>query len=188
MNYLEFLRGWYNLVFLLAGAGGLACFAWGRFADRDLFRPSVVLVVAAVTGLTWNGAIHDLGLGSAAPRFPLVVLVSAAVGLITAIGVGRIRDRHFRPVSAVQFNRPGHEGIEARVVTKATGADPGTGRAQWQDTDGVLHIVHIHTAAAEISFGRMVRLGPFDPVVESYLAEPLPRGRKRHPPKKPSDE
>jgi hypothetical protein len=154
--------------------------------DRDLFRPAVVLVVAAVTGLTWNGAIHDLGLGSAAPRFPLVVLVSAAVGLITATGVGRIRDRHFRPVSAVQFNRPGHEGVDARVVTKTTGTDPGTGRAQWQDTDGVLHIVHIHTATAGIGFGRRVRLGPFDPVVESYLVETLRRCRKRQPWENPS--
>ena len=43
MSYLDFLRGWYNLVFLLAGAGGLACFAWGRIAGRDLFRPAVAL-------------------------------------------------------------------------------------------------------------------------------------------------
>ncbi len=188
MSYLDFLRGWYNLVFLLAGAGGVACLAWGRIADRDLFRPAVVLVVAAVTGLTYNGAIHDLGLGSAAPRFPLVVLVSFVVGLITATGVGRIRDRHFRPVSAVHFNRPGHEGIEARVVTKRTGTDPGSGRAQWQDTDGALHIVHIHTAAAEIGFGRRVRLGSFDPAVESYLAEALPRRIKRQSPEKPTEE
>jgi len=188
MSYLEFLRGWYNLVFLFAGAGGLACFVWGRKVDREMFRPAVALMVAAVTGLTWNGAVHDLGLGSPAPRFPLAVLVSVVVGLIAAAGAGLIRDRYFRPISAVQFNRPGHEGIEARVVTKRAGTGPGSGRAQWHGTDGVLYVVHIHTEAGEIGFGRSVRLGPFDPVAESYLAAALPRRWSRQSAEIPSDE
>ncbi len=178
MSYLEFLRQWYNLAFLMVGVAGLACSIWSRLADRNLFRPTVGLIVAAVTGLTWNGAIHDLGLGSPEPRFPLVVVVSGAAGLLAAAGVGRLRDRYFRPISSVRFNRPGHEGAEARVVTREVRSEPGSGRAQWQDSDGVLHVVHVHTEGEFLGFGRRVILGPFDPESESYPAHPVERSRR----------
>lgn len=182
MRYLEFLGQWYNLAFLLAGALGLVCAVWGRLSGRDFFRPAATLLVTAVAGLTWNGTIHDLGLGSPAPRFPYVLIGSAAAGWLAGWWLARFRARHLRPITAVQFNRPGHEGTEARLVTRGAGPEPGSGRAQWQDDDGTLHVVHVHTAGEGIGFGRRVLLGPFDPGLESYLATAVPRrGLRGHP-------
>jgi hypothetical protein len=178
MTYLEFLGRWYNVAFLLAGAGGLVCAFWGRLRGRDLFRPAATLVVTSFTGLTCNGTIHDLGLGSPASRFPYVLVGSAAAGWLAGRWLWRFRARHFRSISAVRFNRPGHEGVEARLVTRRAGPESGSGRAQWQDGDGTLHIVHVHTAGEEIGFGRRVRLSRFDPDVESYLVTALPRRRR----------
>lgn len=177
MTYIEFLGRWYNLVFLLAGAGGLGCAIWGRVKGRDLFRPAATLVITAVTGLTWNGTIHDLGLGSLAPRFPYVLMGSAAAGWLAGRWLWRFRARHFRPISAVRFNRAGHEGVEARLVTRGAGAQPGSGRAQWQDDEGILHIVHVHTDGEEIGFGRRVRLEWFDTGAGSYRVRALTRRR-----------
>jgi hypothetical protein len=156
MSYLDFLAEWYNLVFLAAGALALVVAAGNRLRGRSSLALPAGLLVAAVTGLTWNGAIHDLGGGSPAPRFPLVFVVAAAVGVLGGRTLALVRDRFFRPITAVCFNRPGYEGVEARVVSRDAGPEPGSGRAQWQDTDGVLNIVHIQRA-------------------ESYLAIPLPR-------------
>jgi hypothetical protein len=178
MSYLEFLGHWYNLAFLLLGAAGLVCMAWGRVRGHDLFRPATTLLVAAVAGLTWNGTIHDLQLGSPAPRFPYVLVGSLAIGWLTGRWLGGLRARHFRPISAVRFNRGGNEGVEARVVTRGAGPGPGSGRAQWQDEEGTLHIVHVHTSGEEIGFGRRVRLDQFDATGDSYLVKALPRRRR----------
>jgi len=178
MTYFDFLGRWYNLVFLSLGALGLLCAAWGRVIGRDLFRPAAALVITAVTGLTWNGTIHDLELGSPAPRFPYVLVGSAAAGWLAGRFLWRFRARHFRRISAVRFNRAGHEGVQARLVTRGAGAEPGSGRAQWQDDEGTLHIVHVHTAGEEIGFGRHVRLDRFESVTESYLVTALPRRRR----------
>lgn len=178
MTYLEFLGSWYNLAFLLVLAAGLGCGIWGRLRGLDLFRPAAALVITAVNGLTWNGAIHDLGLGSPAPRFPYVLIGSAAVGWLAGHCLWRFRARHFRPISAVRFNRAGHEGVQARLVTRGAGAEPGSGRAQWQDDEGTLHIVHVHTAGEEIGFGRRIRLDRFESGPESYLVTALPRRRR----------
>lgn len=178
MTYFEFLARWYNVVFLALGAGGLLCAAWGRMRGRDLFRPAATLVVIAVTGLTWNGAIHDLQLGDPGPRFPYVLIGSVLAGWLAGRWLWRIRARHFRPISAVRFNREGHEGVEARLVTRAAGAIPGSGRAQWHDAEGTLHVVHVHTSGEEIGFGRRVVLDQFDSSVESYLVTALPRRRR----------
>jgi len=175
MTYLEFLGRWYNLAFLALGAAGLLSAAWGRARSRDLFRLAATLVITAVTGLTWNGTIHDLGLGEPGPRFPYVLVGSAAAGWLAGRWLWRIRERHFRPISAVRFNRAGHEGVEARLVTRGAGVIPGSGRAQWQDADGTLHVVHVHTSAEEIGFGRRVVLERFDAAAESYLVTALPR-------------
>lgn len=177
MTYFDFLGHWYNLAFLAIGAAGLVCAAWGRVRGRDLFRAATTLLVAAVTGLTWNGTIHDLGLGSPAPRFPYVLVGSMAAGWLAGRWASRIRARHFMPISAVRFNRDGHEGVEARLVTRSAGVEPGSGRAQWQDEEGTLHIVHVHTAGEEIGFGRRVRLGRYDAGSESYLVAAIPRRR-----------
>ena len=179
MTYVEFLSRWYNLAFLLLGAAGLLCAAWGRVRRRDLFRAAATLVVTAVIGLTWNGTIHDLGLGSPAPRFPYVLAGSAAAGWLAGRWLWRFHRRHFRPIESVRFNRPGHEGVEARVVTRGAGPEAGSGRAQWQDEDGNLHIVHVHTAEGEFGFGRRVRLEHFDPETESYLVSTAARRRRR---------
>ncbi len=177
MTYFEFLARWYNLAFLALGAAGLVCAAWGRVRGRDLFRLSATLLITAVIGLTWNGTIHDLGMGSPGARFPVVLLGSAAVGWLVGRWLSRLRARHFRPIAAVRFNRAGHEGVEARLVTRVAGPEPGSGRAQWQDEEGALHIVHVHTSEGEIGFGRRLRLERFDPSRESYLVTVLPRRR-----------
>jgi len=178
MTYFEFLGRWYNLAFLALGAAGLLSAAWGRVRDRDLFRLAAALVITAVIGLTWNGAIHDLRLGEPGPRFPYVLAGSAAAGWLAGRWLWRFRSRHFRPISAVRFNRAGHEGVEARLVTRGAGAIPGSGRAQWQDSEGTLHVVHVHTSGEEIGFGRRVLLDRFDTSVESYLVTALPRRRR----------
>jgi hypothetical protein len=178
MTYLEFLSRWYNLAFLVVGAAGLVCAGWGRVRRRDLFRLSATLVLTAVIGLTWNGTIHDLRLGSPAARFPYVLLGSGGGGWLVGRWLWMLRGRHFRPISSVRFNRPGHEGVEARLVTRGTGPGPGSGRAQWQDEDGNLNIVHVHTAAGELGFGCRVRLDGFDTEAESYLVSILPRRRR----------
>ena len=185
MTYFQFLAHWYNLVFLALGAAGLICAAWGRMRGRDLFRLAATLLVSAVIGLTWNGTIHDLQLGDPGPRFPYVLIGSVLAGWLAGRWLGRIRARHFRPIAAVRFNREGHEGVEARLVTRAAGAIPGSGRAQWQDAEGTLHVVHVHTSGEEIGFGRRVVLDRFDPSVESYLVTALP-GRRR--PRRSPDE
>lgn len=172
VSYLDFLSHWYNLVFLTIGLAGLLCAAWGRLSGRDLFGLSAGLLASAVIGLTWNGAIHDLGLGSPAVRFPLILIVSTAAGALVARLLRGLRDRHFRRVTAVRFNRPGLEGARARIVTRDAGPAPGSGRAQWQDADGVLQIVHVHTAGETLGFGCRILLGPFDIESESYLALP----------------
>jgi hypothetical protein len=179
MTYFEFLGAWYNLAFLGLGAAGLLLVAWARLRKRDGFRSAATLLIAAVAGLTWNGAIHDLRLGSPASRFPWVLIGSMAIGWALGRWLWRLRQRHLRAITAVQFNRPGHVGIEARLVTRATGPQPGSGRAQWQDEDGILHIVHAHTASGEIGFGKRVHLERFDEDVDSYLVSIIPRRRRR---------
>ena len=177
MTYWQFLAEWYNAAFLLLGLAGAALAVASRLSGRDLIEVAVALMAAAVVGLTWNGAIHDLSLGSPAPRFPYVLAVSLALGWLIGRGLSRVRQRYFRPISAVRFNRPGHEGTEARLVTRTTGIEPGSGRAQWQDEEGVLHIVHAHTGGAELGFGLTVRLERFDAGAESYLVTRVSKGR-----------
>lgn len=179
MSYGQFLVQWYNLAFLTAAGAGLLCVAVGRLTGRDLVVPAAALLGAAVIGLTWNGALHDLGLGSPAPRFPLIALASSALGIALGHWVARMRDRHFRPIRAVEFNRPGHEGVQARIVTRMAGPQPGSGRAQWQDAAGVLHVVHVHTEGPRLRFGTRIELGPFDVSGGSYLAVPCSRRRPR---------
>jgi len=177
--YLEFLGRWYNLTFLALGAAGVLTLLWGRLRRRDSFRTAATLVVTMVVGLTWNGTIHDLRLGSPGPRFPLVLVGSIAAGWLAGRWLCRVRARHFRPISSVRFNRPHHEGAEALLVTKGASAVPGSGRAQWQDEEGVLNVVHVHTSGEEVGFGRRVVLGPFDEESQSYLVSVLPRRRRR---------
>lgn len=189
MTYFQFLGEWYNLPWLAAVGGGLVLGMRARLAGRgDLSgeateaprgpkplaprtSPAVLLVAAGIVGLTLNGAIHDLELGSAGARFPLVAALSLGTGWLVAWGGSRLRHRFAPPITGLAFNRPGLEGGEAVIL--ATGTEPGgTPRARHRDEAGVAHIVRIHLPddadPGELRFGRRVRLGRFDPDRGSY--------------------
>jgi hypothetical protein len=123
-----------------------------------------------VTGLTLNGAIHDLALGSAASRFPAVLglsLVSSA-GLVF-LGI-RIRRKMFPQVTGVTWNQPGLDGSLAQIVTPTGGAGNPHGRARVRDEDGVSHVVRVHSEGPVLRFGKRIQLGEFDDASESYPA------------------
>lgn len=178
MTYLEFLSRWYNLAFLAVAAVGVSALTWAKIRGGDRFRLAAITLITAIVGLTWNGAIHDLGLGSPAPRFPLVLVGSAAIGWLAGRWIDGFRQRHLRRITAVRFNRAGHEGVEARIVSRVMGAAPGSGRAQWQDEEGALHIVRAHTDGEVLGFGRRVILLAFDPHFNSYRVQAVSRRRK----------
>jgi len=67
---------------------------------------------------------------------------------------------------------------ESGTQTLTIAPEAGSGRAQWQDTDGNLHIVHVHTTGEGLRFGRRVRLENFDPETESYLVSTVGRRRR----------
>ena len=171
MNYLEFLTRWYNLPFVVLILGGLLTGMVARARGRRATALSTGLVAAGVVGLTWNGALHDLGIEGYAERFGLVLLASGLAGAAIGIATDRVRRRLFPAVEGLAFTVAGLEGSEARIVSREATSDPGSGRAQWQDEDGVLHIVRVHSGAATIRFGRPVRLTEFDEDARSYLVE-----------------
>lgn len=172
MSYPEFLVQPYNLVFVAAGLAGLALLVANRWTGRDLFLLHVGLIALAVTGLTLNGAIHDLRLGDPAGRFPVVAAVSVLVAAAAAFLGRAARDRWFPPVESILFNEEGLEGTVARVVSRSVGPEPGSGRAQWHDGEGVLHLVTCHTGGEKAGFGDTVRLEAFDDDHGSYLVRP----------------
>lgn len=173
MNYLEFLARGYNLPFLALAAGAIAAGLYGRATRRRTTALATGLAAAALVGLTWNGALHDLGVVDIGRRFPLVFVVSAGAGLLLGVGLDRARRRLFPPVEGVAFTEPGLEGNEARVVTRTAGPEPASGRAQWQDEAGVIHVIRIHTAGDLLRFGRRVRLVAWDEAARSYRVETL---------------
>jgi len=156
VNYGEFLLQWYNLLFLAVGAGGLGLALYSRRRGRDSLPVGATALAAAVAGLTLNGAVHDLGLGA-------LVLGAGAGWALT-----RARDRWFPPIEGVRWNPPGQEGAEARVVSSSVEEEPGSGRAQWQDEDGVVTLVRCHTAEGSMKFGARVRLEEYDEEGSSY--------------------
>ncbi len=170
MSYWEFLARWYNLVFLALVAGGLAVGLAGRLAARR--RPGVAagLIVAGIVGLTWNGALHDLGLHDYERRFSAVLAVSLVIGTLVGLAVARVR--RWRPgVQGLAFTAPGLEGTRARVVSGEVGADPASGRVQWTDAGGVMYVVRVHTSEPSMRFGREVVLRDYDPNARSYRVE-----------------
>lgn len=169
MSYLEFLARPFNLPFLAALAAGVAVLLVARRSSRDLFYVHAWLLGLAFTGLTLNGAIHDLRMGDPGARFPVVLVASSLVAAGVALVGRRIRDRLFPPVEAVRFNERGLEGVEARVVSRRVREEPGSGRAQWHDGDGVLHLVTCHTSGGSVGFGTTVTLEEFDDEHGSYL-------------------
>lgn len=168
MSYLDFLARPYNLVFVGAGVAGLGVLLAGRRSGRDLILLHAGLIAFAVAGLTINGAIHDLRLGDPGGRFPTVVASSAVVAAVSAWAARAVRDRFFPRVHGVRFNERGQEGVRARVVSREVGAEPGSGRAQWHDGDGILHLVSCHSEEGSLRFGSVVRLEEFDDEHGSY--------------------
>lgn len=170
--YLTFLLQWYNLPWLLAvAAGGLAALLGSR---RRSFSPSALAITAGVTGLTLNGAIHDLRLGAIGPRFPIVAVVCLAVGLLAAWFLPRLRDRIAPAVTGVTFNQPDLEGRGAVVLSARVGeGGDEIGRARHRDPDGVSHIVRIRLEAGEapasVAFGTRVLLDRYDPPARAYV-------------------
>lgn len=171
MSYGEFLLEWYNLVFLAAGTVGLAAALLGRRLGRDPVPVASTALTAGVAGLTLNGAVHDLRLGDPAGHFWWVLPAALALGAAAGWGFTKARDRWFPPVRGVRLNPPGQEGAEARVVSASVEEEPGSGRAQWQDEEGVLTLVKCHTAEGSMKFGADVRLESFDEAEDSYLVE-----------------
>lgn len=176
--YLTFLSQWYNLPWLLAAAAGVLLALLGR--RRHLFSPSALAVATGVTGLTLNGAIHDLGLGPIGPRFPIVALLSLAIGLLAGWAGPRLRDRIAPPVTGVTFNQPDLEDREAVVLSARVGEGGDLiGRARHRDAEGVSHIVRIRlapgAAVPSVRFGARVRLGRFDAASRLYPVRPAGR-------------
>jgi hypothetical protein len=171
MNYLEFLARWYNLPFLALVLAGLVVGLVGRLRRRRVTALSTGLIAAGIVGLTWNGALHDLGLDGYEQRFLVVLASSALIGGFIGFMIDRARRRLFPAVEGLSFTVPGLEGSLARIVSREAGPEPGSGRAQWTDGDGVMHLVRVHCAAGTLSFGREVRLLTFDAGARSYLVE-----------------
>lgn len=174
-DYLAFLAEWYNLPWLVAVAAGALLALVGR--RRHAFSPSALAVAAGVTGLTLNGAIHDLGLGAIGPKFPLVALCSVTIGLFVGWLGPRLRDRIAPPVTGVTFNREDLAGREAVVLSARVGAGGDEiGRARHRDDEGVSHIVRIRLedvdATASVPFGTRVLLDRFDAPVRAYVVHP----------------
>lgn len=168
MNYGEFLLQWYNLVFLAAVGAGLAAALAGPRLGRDPFSLASGCLSTGLAGLTLNGAVHDLALGDPAGHFWWVLPASLLVGLGLGWALTRARDRWFAPIRGVRWNPGGEEGSEARVVSSSVDEAPGSGRAQWQDEEGVVTLVRCHTGGGTMKFGARVRLEEFDEADESY--------------------
>ena len=172
MSYLSFLGEWFNLVFVGAVVGGVL---FGFLSQRRP-RPDVraaSLFLTGIAGLTLNGAIHDLALGSPADRFPVVVTAATLLGVGGTFVGSRLLRRLFPPVTGVTWNEQGLEGSVAQVVTATAGRDSPIGRARVRDSDGVVHVVRIHSSGAALRFGRRVQLGTFDDDRRSYPVEPV---------------
>jgi len=169
VSYGEFLLQWYNLLFLATGLAGLGLALFGRSRSRGALPLAATTLSTAVAGLTLNGAVHDLRLGDPADHFWWVLPAALVLGSALGWGFSRARDRWFPPVEGVRLNPPGQEGAEARVVSSSVEEEPGSGRAQWQDEDGVLTMVKCHTAEGSMKFGARVRLEEYDEAGDSYL-------------------
>lgn len=172
MSYLSFLSEWFNLAFVGAVVGGVLLGLLSQRRPRPDVR-AASLFLAGIAGLTLNGAIHDLALGSPAEKFPLVLMGATLLGLVLAFGGSHVLRRLFPPVTGVTWNERGLEGCLAQVVTATAGADSPTGRARVRDSQGVVHVVRIHAPGAALRFGRRVRLGTFDDDRRSYPVEPV---------------
>ena len=173
MSYVEFLKQWYNVVFLLLGGLGVA--TWFVARPRTLLVGT--LLGSAVAGLTINGAVHDVALGDPARLFPFVLAASLIVAFLFARGYQALSRRYFPPVRGVEIDSPDLGGLEARVVSKNVGCDPRSGRAQRQSGE-TLHLVHCHTVEEGVRFGRTVQLVEYDPALGSYRVEKAPQGER----------
>ena len=172
MSYAEFLAQWFNLPYVVAVVVGVVLL----FRPNPEIRPAWVAgatLASGIIGLTLNGAIHDLALGTPAERFPLVFVIAATAGISLAFVGSRLLRRAFPPVTGVTWNQPGLEGAIAQIVTAIAGADSPSGRARVRDEDGVVHVIRVFSSGVSLRFGRRVRLGPFDHTRKGYPVEPV---------------
>jgi len=170
LSYAEFLVQWYNLPFVAAVVGAGVLSVVRRSVGRGW---SPALFIGGIAGLTMNGAIHDLALGSPAARFPLVFTCALASGGGLVLLGRRIRRRLFPPVTGVTWNQRGLDGSNAQIVTATGGPGSPFGRARVRDEEGVSHVVRVHFEGPALRFGRRIRLGDFDEPTESYPVEPV---------------
>lgn len=131
------------------------------------------LFAAGIIGLTLNGAIHDLSLGTPTRWFPLVSIIAMAGGVGFAMSGMHLLRRLFPPVTGVTWNEPGLEGSVAQVVTSTAASASSGGRARVRGADGVVHVVRIYAPGQSLRFGRKVKLGPFDDSRSAYPVEPV---------------
>lgn len=121
-----------------------------------------------MAGLTFTGAVHDLGLGSLADHLPWILPGAVALGGGAGWLLWRGRMRWFPPVKGVRINPSGQVGARGQVVSATVSDEPGSGRAQWRTAEGVLIVVRCHTAGNEIGFGEQVQLEDYDDDSRSY--------------------
>lgn len=171
MNYLEFLARWYNLSFVFLVLAGLGIGLKNRLGGRGVSAVSISLVAAGIIGLTVNGALHDLALDGYERRFPLVLSGALLIGSLLGAATARARRRLSSGVRGLSFTVPGLEGSRAKIVSREVASEPASGRAQWRDEDGVMHVVRVHTKEGSLPFGRDVRLVTYDESGRSYLVE-----------------
>lgn len=172
MAYIEFLVQWFNLPYVVAVVIGAVRMFRPKVRIGSDWAPAAAFITG-ITGLTLNGAIHDLGFGTPTGWFPLVFSIAAVTGIGLAFTGARILRRAFPPVTGVTWNEPGLEGSVAQIVTGTAGPDSPSGRARVRDESGVVHIIRIYTPGASLRFGRRVRLGLFDDARRAYPVEPV---------------
>ena len=188
MNYLDFLLQWYNWAYMAALMLAVASFfrigaldtaggklgSWlgvQRVSGRTLLRVFALAVV--VVGLTVSGAIHDYWPAKQERAFlPGLVITTVMAALITR-SIGRLFERHFPEITAVDWGSPDLGGREGRVVSGMVGPDFKAGRAHVMVEDGTLHTVLCKTAEGEISFGAGVILKEYDQNDGRYFVEEI---------------
>jgi len=172
LTYAEFLAQWFNLPYLVAVVvGAILLFRPNRESRPGWFAGAAL--ASGIIGLTLNGAIHDLSLGTPSDRFPFVFVIAVTFGIAIAFAVSRFLRRVFPPVTGVTWNEPGLEGSVAQIVTAIAGTESSSGRARVRDSDGVVHVIRVFSSGVSLRFGRRVRLGPFDDTRKGYPVEPV---------------
>lgn len=186
MSYFDFLLQWYNWPYLagliLAGTAfvrrsdfhGVGAALAARLGFGRTSGPTTVGVfalVAAILGLTVNGALHDYWPSAQEVGFFPGFFLSLVLALLATRRLVRFRERHFPEIKAVGFGARHLAGREGRVVSRSVSPDYRAGRAQVMGDDETLHIVLCKTRGQEIPYGAKVVLGEYDEEDRRYYVE-----------------